>query len=401
MNKKVSLGVTLALVIVAITATFAVTMSLSMRTYNNLIKDLPSRVQMYSSVAELDELVRKEYYGDINDSTLNSNISAGYIKGLADPYSYYMTANEYVEYYERNQGKRSGIGINPTLNPDTGYIYVTAVFENSPAKTGGLQKGDEIIAVEGVGVTAENYLEMLEKLEGEKLTSVNITLLRDGEESSIKVARGYEAQTVIHSVVGEIGYIRIIDFYANTIEQFQTAIDSVISQGVTNIIFDVRNNAGSSFEYASKVLDILVPIANEGTGAIATAVNNKGETIETFSSDAKAVLLPMTVLINNNTQGAAELFACDLRDFGKATLVGDKTSGKGTMQKIFQLDDGGAVMLTVAKILPYKSDAFDGVGIMPDYEISLTKEQMARFDLLEMVEDTQLQKAIELLSEGE
>ena len=108
----------------------------------------------------------------------------------------------------------------------------------------------------------------------------------------------------------------------------------------------------------------------------------------------------MVVLVNSNTSGAAELFACDLRDFGMAQLVGDKTSGNGTMQKIFELDDGSAIALTVAKILPYKSGDFNGIGIEPDHKVELTVEQFSRLEMLTEQEDAQLQKALSLLSNG-
>ena len=167
--------------------------------------------------------------------------------------------------------------------------------------------------------------------------------------------------------------------------------------GVKSVIFDVRNNDTGLITNAVKCIDMLVPVASEGTSAIATAVDKDGNVIETFTSDSNSVRFSMVVLVNSNTTGAAELFACDLRDFGMAQLVGTRTAGNGTMQKVFELSDGSAVVLTVAKILPYKSDSYNGVGIEPTHTVELSAEQNSRLELLPLEEDTQYLKAVELL----
>ena len=170
------------------------------------------------------------------------------------------------------------------------------------------------------------------------------------------------------------------------------------SNSVASIIFDVRNTDIGLIQYATDCIDMLVPVGTEGTGAIATAIDKNGNTIETFTSDSDSVSFRMTVLINSGTSGAAELFACDLRDFGMAQLIGVKTAGNGTMQEIFELSDGGAIALTVAKVNPYKSASFNGVGLTPDYEVALTPEQNARLYMLTLEEDGQYQKALEIVS---
>ena len=169
-------------------------------------------------------------------------------------------------------------------------------------------------------------------------------------------------------------------------------------QSASAIIFDVRNNSDGLVPYATACLDILLPVATEGTQALATAVNKNGETVETFTSDSDSFSIAMCVLVNGGTSGAAEIFACDLRDFGVANLVGMTTAGNGSMQKIFELSDGGAVKLTVAKILPYKSESYDGVGLKCDYEVALTAEQNERLQMLSLEDDEQYQKALDLMT---
>lgn len=398
MNKKIPLGVTVALIFVAITASIAITMSVAMQIYDKLVEDLPKREEMYAGLSELDDIVRKNYYGKIEDHLLNAELSGGYMQGLGDEYSYYMTADEYVTFYNRIHGKMSGIGISAALNPETGFISVAEVNESSPAKNAGLQKGDQIIAIGDTAVTKENYEAMVKNLVGDKLTSIDITYQRGSEKKTVNVMRGYSVKSVYHETIGSTGYLRITSFYENTATQCQEALDAFAKENVRSIIVDVRNTTEGMMEYAAKVIDLFVPLATEGKQAIAVAVNRDGETIETFTSDAKDFSGQMCVLINQNTQGAAELFACDLRDFDKAQLIGETTRGNGEWQQVFTLSDGGAIVLTTASILPYKSESFNGVGVAPDIKVALTQEQLEQLDILPHDQDAQMQKAIELLS---
>ena len=154
MNKKISLGLAIALIILSATATFAITMSVSQRMYNKLITDLPKRAQMYDAVEEVDNIVRSKYYGDIDEALLDSNLENGYINGLGDKYSRYMNADAYKLYSSKLEGRSAGIGVEVETDPESGYLLITEVYPNSPAQTEGLQKGDTIVAIGGDTVTA-------------------------------------------------------------------------------------------------------------------------------------------------------------------------------------------------------------------------------------------------------
>lgn len=398
MSRKISVGITISLLIIAVTATFAITMSISQRVYNSLITDLPERTQMYSSIADIDELVRSKYFGAIDENTLNANVADGYVNGLGDRYSYYMNADEFAKYQTVISGKSTGTGIKTALDNKSGHMIITEVFADSPAESSGLKKGDEITHINDEAVTAKNYDQMVEKLEGQTLTSIDITYLRNNASKTVNVMMGYSSQSASHKLIGEVGYIRINAFYENTATQVDSALESLIDSGATSLVFDLRNTSEGSIEYAAKVLDLLVPVASEGSGALATAVDKAGKSIKVFSSDSTDVSLRMVVIVNSGTCGGAELFACDLRDFSKAWIVGNTTKGNGTMQEVFRIDDGGAIMLTVAEILPYKSESFDKKGIKPDYEVSLKAGQGNEFELLDESEDTQLQASLSLLT---
>lgn len=399
MNKKVPLGLTFSLIFISVALAVTVTMAVSMLTYNNLIKDVSDRSGMYSGLSEIDDAIRENYYGEINENLLNSMISKGYIDGLGDRYSAYMNAEEYVQYKQLEKGTKGGIGIIPVYDAKSGGIYISEIAESSPAKIQGMNKGDIITEIDGTKVTALNAAGLIQNLEGGKLTEVTVTFVHNKEVKTVKVAKGYTAQTVYYSIMNEnVGYIKIVSFYKNTAEELKKAINFMSDKSVSSVIFDVRGNSDGLVPYATACIDLIVPVATEGTGALATAVDKNGNTIETFTSDSESISLSLCVLVNSDTSGASELFACDLRDFGKATLIGTTTAGNGTMQKIFELSDGGAVKLTVAKILPYKSESYDGKGLKCDYEVALSAEQNERLPMLSLEEDAQYQKAFSIIT---
>ncbi len=398
MNKKISLGLALALVFISVAATVAITMSLTMRTYNAIIKDLPSRSKLYSAVSELDDIVRNNYYGEINDSLLNAELSGGYAEGLGDKYSRYLSAADYSTYKDEMDGKKIGIGVIAFYNPADMSIYVAEVSENSPAAISGLQKGDKITHIDEEAVTVYNYTELLKKLTGDRLSSVTVTFVRGEESKTVSVGKGYSAQSVYYSLNGGVGYVKITDFYATTATQLNDAVNSLVKQGATSLVFDLRGTYNGLITHAASALDVLVPVASEGTGALATATAKDGSVRQTFTADAESVSMPMIVLVNSETAGPAELFACDLRDYGKAQLVGEKTAGNGTMQEAFALSDGGAILLTTAVIQPYISDAYNKVGLTPDTEVPLSSEKRVKLPVLSLAEDDQYQKAYSMLT---
>ncbi len=398
MNKKISLGLALSLIFLSVALAVTITMMFSLNIYNGIIKDVADRSNLYSTVSEIDDLVRENYFGELNENFLNTMMSDGYVEGVGDRYSYYMTATEYADYLEEEKGNKGGIGIIAVYDSTNNNIYVSEVSAKSPAEVQGIKKGDVITAVDSVKVTSSNYEDLIKKLDGEKLTNVQVTFKRGETEKTVSVARGYSAQSVYYSISNKVGYIKITSFYSTTAGQLEDALDYMNDNSVTAVVFDVRNTSTGLIRNAVECIDVIAPVATEGTGALATAVDKDGKTIETFTSDSDSKSFAMAVLVNGNTSGAAELFACDLRDFGIAQLVGTKTAGNGTMQKVFELSDGSAVALTVAKIIPYKSESFNGTGLEPDHKIELTAEQNSRLAILNLADDLQYQKAVTLVS---
>lgn len=208
-----------------------------------------------------------------------------------------------------------------------------------------------------------------------------------------------KAASVTYSQTDKIGYVRIAAFLENTAAEFREALDSFDPAETDGIVLDLRNVSGGSLEIAVQVIDLIVPLATEGNGAIAVTKNAAGETLKIYSANADSVSFPLAVLINSNTSGAAELMACDLRDFGKARLFGETTAGHATVQEVFPMSDGSALRLTVCEMFPYLSGSFQNEGVKPDTEIFLSDaDKNALFSSTVTIDDTQYAAAAAYLA---
>ena len=393
MNKKISLGATITLMILAAAITFSVTMIYYMDVFNGKVYNLKERETMYSQLSELDRIVRTNYVGSIEEEELNEALADGYIKGVGDRYGRYFTAEEYEAYMIDLEGRMVGIGAILTQDP-SGYMLISEVYSESPAEIVGLQVGDLIVRVDEMDVNAENYEAAAEALRGEEGSKVNITYRREAEDTTIEITRRkVDIPTVFTRMIsGNVGYVQVVEFTDSTAKQFSARVDELINQGAAALIFDMRNNNGGTITSVTEMLDKLLP-----EGEIVSATYKDGTTKVLAKSNADEIDLPMVVLTNENTASAAELFTQALRDYGKAQSVGETTYGKGTMQAVKKLNDGSAVNVTIAYYLPPSGVSYDRIGIQPDYEVTLTEEMKANLANLDETTDPQLKKALEVV----
>ena len=238
------------------------------------------------------------------------------------------------------------------------------------------------------------YTKAVNALKGDAGTTVKVTYRRAGEDTEVEITR---RKITVPSVESEmlddnIAYIKITDFTTSTVNQFESAVSAALDKKAIGIIFDIRNNGGGTMKSVAQMLDILLP-----EGPVILSVDKSGKSKVMYSSDSAEVSLPMAVVMNKNTGSAAELFAAALQDYDKAELVGTVTYGKGVMQDIYPLTDGSAIKITTAKFNPPKSENFNGVGVKPDYTVTLTAEQEKLWYELDATTDTQLIKAISVV----
>lgn len=393
MNRRITLGLAISLVAIGCAITFILTWTVSLNNYNSKIASTEKYDGVYKKLREMDATVRGNYIGEIDNDALESAIINGYVNGVGDKYAVYMTADIYYDYQQTNSGVINGAGFEAEED-GSGYLRITRIYKNSSAESNGVKVDDMITEIDGkslLSMTAENALK---RISGEVGTTLGLRLVSNGEVRSVTLIRQQvDVESVTYKMLsGDIGYINITAFNAKTPEQFSNALNTLNSSGAKAFIFDVRHNSGGLMSAVRPMLNRLIPAAAAATAEYTNGVRKT--LIETDSEES--VTLPITILVDNSTASAAEVFAVALRDEQGAQLVGTQTAGRAALQSVYEFSDGSALMLTTANIIPSKSEKFDGVGLKPDYIVELPAD--THFDVLTQDSDTQLQKAMEILA---
>ena len=393
MNRKISVGMAVTIVILAMTVTFSITMLIAMRLFDSTVNSVKEKESMYNKVAEVDRYVRSNDYYTIDETTLYDRLTAGYLLGTGDKYARYYTANAYTELMNIQSGKVMGIGVELCMD-QTGYAKVTKVYDGSPAQEAGIAVGDYITVIGDTDVKSLTGADAVQsRLQGEVGTTVSVTWLNS--EAASRTAdlthSGYTSTTVDFQMLDTVGYIKIRQFDGTTPSELDYAIRSLTSDGAQSLVFDLRDNGGGVLDDAVSCIDLIAP---EGT--VAYAEDKNGNRTVIGSSDGEtAIDLPMVCLVNGNTASAAELFAASLRTMCGARLAGTATMGKGTIQSSPQrLSDGSAVSITVAKLICGDGSCFDGTGLSVDVERALSAEETANFFDYTPETDPQILRAV-------
>lgn len=393
MRKKITIGGAITLALMLATVTFIMTMIYAQTAFDSRVYNIKERETMYAKLAEVDQLVRRDFYTVIDEDSLSDGIVKGYLEGLNDANAAYQTASQYKESLGATEGRTVGIGA-VFAQDASGYIRITEVYNESPAQLMELEVGDLIVKVDELAVTAENYNEAVAAISGEAGTTVTLTVHHESVEKNITITRRkIDIPTVSFRTIGadqNIGYVRISDFSNSTSNEFSDALATLFNANVTGLVLDVRENASDHIE---SMLDVLDRLVSEGNLLSATDRTGTVEVLRTAT--AASVDLPTAVLINAKTSGAGELLAQCLRDFGKAKIVGVTSAGHCSMKETILLSDGSAVTLTTALYNPPVSPNFEGVGVKPDFEVKIAAELEAELFLLDEANDPQLKKAVE------
>ena len=363
--------------------------------YNSLPEDNRS-AELYYKLAMIDYYYRNAYANEIDEDQLLYYVMNGYVVGAGDKYGEYYTADDFESITQESEGETVGIGVYVNYSQEYNASKILSVMQDSPAHQAGIKAGDVVIKIEGESVSDLGYYVALDRVKGESGTSVTLTLIRDGKEITVSAVRKkVETETVFYhqyELDKSVGVIRILEFNNAVPEQFKKAVEDLKSKGVTSLVFDVRSNPGGTLTSVIEVLDYLLP-----EGDLAYVTDASGKILRTHKSDANYLkgIDSMAVLVNDNTASAAELFACALRDYDKAILVGTKTYGKGSMQTIYMLPDGTGLRLTTNKYNPPKSGNYDGIGLEPDITVELSDALSGKssFEYTDS-EDNQLMEAV-------
>ena len=399
MSKKVSLGVAATVTLIAMAVTFSMTMTVSMNMFNNTVSSVKNKERMYNKLSEVDRYVRANEYFDINDDTLNDTIASGYMLGISDRYARYYSAKAYSERVGLANGRLMGIGVAVVKDPSSGYARIIRVYDNTPATNVGLEVGGFITAIGDTSTRSmSDTAAMTSALLGEEGSTVNIKYLTPlREEQSFEITHANYTTPSISTVRlmdNGVGYLRIDSFTSGTAVEFRNAVNSLTNQGATSLIFDLRDNSGENLNAALVATDYCVP-----SGLIAQSQDKGGNVADLRMSDENEITLPMVCLVNGSTASGAELFANALRKMAGATIVGSTTAGKGVLLSDPQsLSDGSAVVITVGILLDNEGKNWNGTGLTPDVDASLTNDERSSYYDFTVDNDPQITKAINAIS---
>lgn len=393
---SVSIPTALMLMLLAVVCTFNITYFTATEYYNGLLDDLDAQESRYGKLKTVTDIVEKYFVADYDEEEALEMAVAGYVAGLGDQWSAYYTAEQTAAIEEDEANQYVGIGITYQVTED-GRYEVVSVMAGGPADQAGMLPGDEMVAVDGLILAEHPEMEDLAVLvKGEVGTPVSITVLRDGAEQSFTITRDLVLVKNVTSQMleGSIGYITIAEFGSNVDKDFLAQLAELADQGAKGFVLDVRNNPGGYVNVMVNMLDALLP-----EGPVITMVDKAGEEIP-LSSDAEMLGLPLTVITNENSISAAEFFAAALQEYGVATVVGTKTSGKGYSQQSFDLSDGSSVHLSTTRYYTPKGNSLAETGVTPDQTVELPVEDLYSLlsGKLEVADDEQLQAAIQAVS---
>ena len=395
MSKKISLGVAATIAIIAMAVTFSLTMVVSMQMFNTTVSSVKNKERQYNKLSEIDRFVRAEEYFTIDEDTLNDRLAAGYMNGINDKYAVYYTAKEYSEKQSVEKGTLTGIGVAVVNDTSSGYARVIRVYDNSPAAEAGMQVGGFITAIGDESTrNITSTARLTSKLLGEEGTTTSITYLTpDRQEQQLSLVHSnYKTPSIYASqmVADSCGYIRIDSFTTGTASEFKTAVDTLLQQGATSLVFDLRDNTGENLNAGLVAADYCVP-----SGEMAKEKDKDGNVTTLRMSDENEITIPMVCLVNGSTAGSAELFANALRKMAGATIVGTKTAGKGVVMSDAQsFSDGSAAYITEGLLLDNEDQTWNDEGLRPDIDAALSvDEQNAYYDYT-IDTDPQISKAV-------
>ncbi|MFV0351729.1 MAG: S41 family peptidase [Oscillospiraceae bacterium] len=403
MNKKISASAALAITLIAMTVTFSITMILAMRIFDAAVPAVMQKQVLNNKLYEIDKYVRGNYFGDIDDTALGDGAANGYFAGLGDQNAVYYTAAQYTEIQGLESEKILSIGL--VVNRDAnGYLRVVKVHASSPAAEVGIEADNIIETINDIDARTLTIGEVYTLLRGEEGTTV-VLQVRQGSSTvntySIQRRNSFVAPTMYYEMQGNVAYVRIESLGARSYAEFSNIVREATDAGAQGFIFDVRGFASQDlqlpqslqYEQVYSMIDLACPV-----GTIATA-EYKNNTIRVLrSSDQEnQITLPMVVVVNGATSGPLELFACSLRHLSGAQLIGTQTAGNGMLQSTPQrMSDGSAVAITIARIYTSDSTSFDGTGLTPDSEWTVSEGEV-NLQNISFASDKQVQRALQIL----
>lgn len=367
------------------------------RATSNVITDETEIITATESVSNISavltafaEVIDEMYIGDISKKEIIESTVKGFVEGIGDEYSEYMTKEEWDEYQSEQLGNYVGIGVYLSMDENDNVVIV-GVIKDSPAESVGLKEEDIIVSIDGESAIGMDTEDVSQKVRGEENTEVKLGVYRNGEEKEFTITRkAIKVYHVEYEVLNnDIGYVYLQTFDEGCADEMKAVFDDLTSQGVKKVVLDLRYNTGG---YVDEALDILDMLLDDGQISLITKSADGTEKIDKAKS-AKDYNFKLVVLANEYSASASEILVGALKDNNRATIVGTTTYGKGVIQNVYPLSDGGILKLTTQEYFTPNNEKINKIGIEPDYEVELTDED------IENEFDSQLEKAKEILNQ--
>lgn len=342
-------------------------------------------------------MLKQKYIGEIDEEKMIDGAIKGYVEGLGDPYTTYLTKEEMQEFIEETNSEYVGIGVYLTNSKTDNTILVVGTMKAAPALEAGIQAGDVIEKVNDVAYTGDQLDDAIKILKGEEGTDVKVTVLRDGKEIDLTVTRRKITVEHVDSQMLEnnIAYIQVDSFDSGVAEDFKKQITELKNGEAKGIIIDLRSNGGGIVDEATGIADLFL---KENETILIT--KGKDEKEETTVSKNKPIIqdIPLVVLVNEGTASASEILAGALKDkYPNTTVVGKTTYGKGVIQTLYNLTDGSGLKITTEEYFTPNHNKINKEGIKPDVEVNLTKDANGYYET-KIDKDAQILKAKEILT---
>lgn len=394
-KKRQSIYRSIMLVVIASLVTFIITVLLAQ---NGTIKYIVSSEQIPTNkmtrkldalLATVTELIEEKYIGEVDRDALIDGALTGLVESVGDKYTEYYTEAELEDFETDTLGNFVGIGVYMKANFETGYCEVIEPMKNSPALEAGIKAGDIILKLEGKEYFAKDLILLSNDIKGEEGTEVNLTIKRGEETFDLKVKR---ANVHVNYVSGEIvedgiGYIQIETFDEDSSKDFKEQYDNLASQDLKGLIIDLRNNGGGVVDEALAIIEMMC----DTDETMLISVDKDGKETVDKAKQEREIKVPIVLLTNESTASASEIMVAALKENNKATVVGEKTFGKGVIQEIIYLSNGGALKVTTAEYFTPNRNKINEVGIEPDHEVA--------YDYYLEDEDVQMDKALSVIKE--
>lgn len=390
-------------VIIAVMITFVITFCGTIFLYGKYLSNKGLMINSYKSsdsivdqINALRTVIEEKYKGEIDDDKLTQAALKGYVEGLGDEYTEFLTSDEWED-LDSSLSEFVGIGVYMSqLKSTNETIIIGTIDDDTPAAKAGIKAGDIIkeINLEDVSTKGSEYISS--KIKGTAGSTVKIKVLRGEEELTFDVERAeIKVYKIRHEMLqNNIGYIDFDSFTDTSYNEFKAAYEDLKNNGATSLIVDLRNNTGGYVDSALNIADMFV---DSGKALLITEDKN-GNRYTQSSKNSKEIDMPVVVLVNEYTASASEILTGILKDYKLATIVGTTTYGKGVIQEVYPdvlgKDIGGALKVTVSEYFTPNGNKINKVGIEPDEKVELDDSEST--DITKDT-DTQLQKAIEIL----